>query len=104
MESYCLDLLSSVKHLSEKDKEVVTKEASEGLKWLETNGNADKTQIDDKKSNIEKICSPVIAALYNRQGSSVSKGSVSKGSPSKGSVSKGEKRKEQSGPTIEEAD
>lgn len=93
LESYCLDLLGSVQHLSDKDKEVITKEANEGLKWLEKNGNANKQQIDDKKSSIEKTCSPIIAALYNRQGSG-----------SKINVQKGEKKKEQSGPTIEEAD
>ena len=95
LESYCLDLLGSVKHLSEKDGEIVSKEANEGLKWLESHIQADKKQIDERRGKIEKICGPIIQSLYSQSGTSRS--------DIQSSTNNRERAKEK-GPTIEETD
>lgn len=69
MESYCLDLLANLDLLSESDKEKVSKEANDGLKWLETNPGATKKQIDEKKLKVEKVCSPIMTNIYTRSNS-----------------------------------
>ena len=59
-----MDLLGNVTHLPEKDATKVQKEASDGLKWLENNRMATKKEIEERRSSVEKICTPIIENFF----------------------------------------
>jgi heat shock protein 1/8 len=74
--------------LSSEDKEVVNKKCADVLLWLENNSLADKEEVDHQLQELQKICSPIMAKMY--QGS--------------GPANSGARRPGDQGPTVEEVD
>ncbi|KAL0280256.1 UNVERIFIED_CONTAM: hypothetical protein PYX00_001602 [Menopon gallinae] len=66
LESYCLDLLANLELLTEPERDKVSREANEGLRWLESNPAASKKEVDERKSRVEKVCSPIMTNIYTR--------------------------------------
>jgi len=54
--------------LSEDDKETIEKAVKEGLDWLDSHPDADKTEMSDKQKEVEGICNPIISKVYQAGG------------------------------------
>jgi len=54
--------------ISEEDKKTINDAVTEALKWLDDHDEADKSEYDEKKAELEKVCNPIIAKLYQGQG------------------------------------
>ena len=82
--------------LSASDKETATRECDSCLQWLDSNTLAEKEEYEDKQKQLTAICSPIMAKLYQGQGT---------GAPgSCGQQAGGFGGQKQGGPTIEEVD
>ena len=56
--------------LSEDDKSTIQDGLTEAEDWLNSNGeDADKDAIDEQMKDLQSICDPIIASIYNSQGS-----------------------------------
>jgi heat shock protein 5 len=54
--------------ISEDDKKTINDAVTEALKWLDENAEAEKTEYDEKKAELEKVCNPIITKLYQQHG------------------------------------
>lgn len=67
------DKLADKLEAEEKDKvEAAVKDA---LEWLDDNQNAEKDEYDEKLKEVEAVCNPIIAAVYQRSGGAPGGGS-----------------------------
>merc|ERR1712177_161324 len=95
LESYCFNMKTTLDDdkvkdkISEDDKKAINDKCDEAIKWLDGNQLAEKEEFADKQKEVEAVCNPIIAKLY--QGAGV----PGAGMPGAGSGS---------GPTIEEVD
>ena len=56
--------------LSEDDKSTIQDGLTEAEDWLNSNGeDADKDAIEEQMKELQSICDPIIATVYNSQGS-----------------------------------
>ena len=56
--------------LSEDDKSTIQDGLTEAEDWLNSNGeDADKDAIEEQMKELQAICDPIIATVYNSQGS-----------------------------------
>ncbi|XP_044292597.1 heat shock-related 70 kDa protein 2 [Varanus komodoensis] len=91
LESYAYNIKQTVEDdklkgkISEQDKQRVLEKCQEVISWLDRNQMAEKDEFEHKQKELEKLCNPIIAKLY--QGA----GAAGAGAPG-------------GGPTIEEVD
>merc|ERR1739848_78793 len=74
LENYCYNIKNSLDDEKLKDKipadkkEEATKVIDEGLKWLDANQTAEKEEYEDKQKEIEAVCNPIMASVYQDGG------------------------------------
>merc|ERR1712029_1257259 len=74
LESYVFNMKTSVEDekvadkLSEEDKKTVLDKCNEAVAWIDSNQTAEKDEFDDKKKEVEGVCSPIIQKLYAAAG------------------------------------
>ena len=54
--------------LSEDDKSTIQDAITETEDWLNSNDDAEKDDIDQQLKDLQAICDPIIATVYNQQG------------------------------------
>jgi len=70
LESYVFNMKTSVEDekvadkLSEEDKKAVLDKCNEAVAWIDANQTAEKDEFEDKKKEVEGVCSPIIQKLY----------------------------------------
>ncbi|KAA0705819.1 Heat shock 70 kDa protein [Triplophysa tibetana] len=100
LESYAFNMKKSVEDenlkgkISEDDKKKVLEKCNETITWLENNQLGDKEEYEHHLKELEKVCNPIIAKLY--QGGMPAGGCGAQGQAGSGAGSQG--------PTIEEVD
>nr|ABS53145.1 heat shock protein 70 [Latimeria menadoensis] len=98
LESYAFNMKSSVEdenmraEVSVDDKEKVIDMCNQTISWLDSNQLAEKDEYEHKKKELEQVCKPIIAKLY--QG----------GTPGGSCGAQAGKATYSQGPTIEEVD
>merc|ERR1712106_1249792 len=74
LENYCYSMKNTLDDEKVKDKiseedKAKAKEAVDGaLSWLEGNQMAEKEEFEDKRKEVEGICSPIMQAMYSQGG------------------------------------
>ena len=74
LESYAFYLKSTIVGEDHKDKvsaddiEVVFGKCDEVISWLDSIHLAEKEELDDKRKEMEAVCEPIIAELYQMEG------------------------------------
>jgi len=63
--------------LSDEDKETIEKAVKDGLDWLDSNPEADTEAMKEKQKEVEGICQPIVAKVYQEKGQGGSGGSES---------------------------
>jgi heat shock protein 1/8 len=111
LESYCFNMKSTVEDekvkdkISEDDRKTVLDKCNDLIKWLDTNQLAEKEEFEDKQKDLEKICNPIITAMYASSGGVPPGGpggaGFPGGAPGAGGAAPGAGG---AGPTIEEVD
>ncbi|KAL8502105.1 hypothetical protein ACS0TY_021284 [Phlomoides rotata] len=100
LENYAYSMRTTIKDekigpkLGSSEKEKIEKAVDEAIEWLDRNQLAEVDELEDKLKELENLCSPVIAKMYQGGGGDVPMGDDGKGS----SGSNG------GGPKIEEVD
>uniref|UniRef100_A0AAR2J6U6 Heat shock cognate 71 kDa protein n=2 Tax=Pygocentrus nattereri TaxID=42514 RepID=A0AAR2J6U6_PYGNA len=100
LESYAFNMKNSVEDekmngkISEDDKKKVIERCNQAINWLENNQLADKEEFEHQLKELEKVCNPIIAKLY--QGGMPAGGCGAQARSSSGASAQG--------PTIEEVD
>ncbi|KAI7737606.1 hypothetical protein M8C21_015535 [Ambrosia artemisiifolia] len=103
LENYAYNMRNTVKDekfaakLSADDKGTIEKAVDDGLEWLEKNQLAEVDELEDKLKELEGVCNPIIAKMY--QGAGASGGDVPMGDGGASGGSSGG-----AGPKIEEVD
>ncbi|KAI4878371.1 hypothetical protein NFI96_008154, partial [Prochilodus magdalenae] len=99
LESYAFNMKSSVEDenmkgkISEDDKKKVIERCNQAINWLENNQLADKEEFEHQLKELEKVCNPIIAKLYQGGMPAGGCGAQARSAASGGSAQ---------GPTIEE--
>jgi len=107
LESYVFNMKTSVEDekvadkLSEEDKKAVLDKCNEAVAWIDANQTAEKDEFEDKKKEVEGVCSPIIQKLY--AGAGGAPGGMQGGMPG-GMPDMGASAGAGSGPTVEEVD
>lgn len=71
------DKLSDKLESDEKEKiETATKEA---LEWMDENQSAEKEEYEEKLKEVEAVCNPIVAAVYQRSGGAPDAGAADDG-------------------------
>jgi len=74
LEAFCFSMKSSLEEpglkekVSEEDRKVVTEKVAETLSWLETNTMAEKEEFEHRQKELESVCNPIIAKVYQQSG------------------------------------
>merc|ERR1711939_162125 len=74
LESYCFNMKSTLDDeklkdkISEDEKKSILSKCDEALKWLDGNQLAEKEEFADKQKEVEAVCNPIIAKLYQGAG------------------------------------
>jgi len=53
--------------LSETDKSAINQAVEDTIRWLESNQTAEKDEYDHKREELENVCNPIIAKLYQSE-------------------------------------
>lgn len=76
LESYAYSLKSQINDkdklggkLSDEEKTKIEEAAQDAIKWLESNAQAEASDMKAKKKELEGIVTPIITKLYNKDGS-----------------------------------
>ena len=56
--------------IGEEDKKTIMDAVNESIKWLDEHTEAEKTEYDEKKAELEKVCNPIITKIYQQHGGS----------------------------------
>jgi len=114
LESYCFNMKSTVEDekvkdkISEDDRKTVMEKCNDVIKWLDANQLAEKEEFEDKQKDLEKICNPIITAMYAAGGGAppgaAGAGGFPGGPPGAGAAGPGAGAGAGPGPTIEEVD
>merc|ERR1712055_14148 len=105
LESYCFNMKSTLddeklkEKISEDEKRTMSSKCDEALSWLDSNQLAEKDEFADKQKEVEAVCNPIIAKLY-QGGEGGMPGGVPGGMPGGAGAGSGSG----AGPTIEEVD
>eukprot|EP00823_Brevimastigomonas_motovehiculus_P004692 TRINITY_DN31_c0_g2_i1.p1 TRINITY_DN31_c0_g2~~TRINITY_DN31_c0_g2_i1.p1 ORF type:complete len:671 (-),score=268.92 TRINITY_DN31_c0_g2_i1:490-2502(-) len=54
--------------VSAEDKETIQNALKETLEWMENNKEAGKEELDEKRKELEKVCNPIVAKVYQQAG------------------------------------
>ena len=54
--------------LSEEDKNTIAEALTETQDWINSNDDADKDGLEDQLKDLQRICDPIIAKVYQSQG------------------------------------
>jgi len=54
--------------LEEDDKSTITDALIEAEDWLNSNDDADKESFDEQMKELQRVCDPIIAQIYQDQG------------------------------------
>ncbi|XP_029049334.1 heat shock 70 kDa protein cognate 4-like [Osmia bicornis bicornis] len=112
LESYCFNMKSTMEDekikdkIDPSDKEKVLNKCNEVISWLDRNQLAEKEEFVDKQKELESVCSPIVAKLYQGAGGAPggfpggAPGAGFPGAPGGGATGGGAG----GGPTIEEVD
>eukprot|EP00898_Chlorokybus_atmophyticus_P007232 jgi/Chlat1/750/Chrsp104S08608 len=85
------------------DKEKMEKEVEAAIDWLEHNQLAEKDEFDDKLKELENLCNPIIARMYQAGGAAPDMGGAG-GFPGAGASDDAAAGSGGAGPKIEEVD
>lgn len=105
LESYSYQMKSTVddnsikSKLSEDDRKKILDKVDDTIKWLDANQLASKEEFEHKRKELESVCNPIIANMY-QQADGVPGGFPGSAPPTGASATNGGN----SGPTIEEVD
>ncbi|KAG5222542.1 heat shock protein [Salix suchowensis] len=77
------------------DKKKIEDAIDEAIQWLDTNQLAEADEFDDKMKELESLCNPIIAKMYQGAGGDMGGGMEDDAPPASGSAA---------GPKIEEVD
>ncbi|KAI7731011.1 hypothetical protein M8C21_031252 [Ambrosia artemisiifolia] len=80
------------------DKKKVEDAIEQAINWLDANQLAEVDEFEDKMKELEGICNPIIAKMYQGGGGVPDATTASAGAPPAGGASSG------AGPKIEEVD
>merc|ERR1719198_196113 len=100
LENYCYSMKNTLDDekvkdkISEDDKSKATKAIEDALSWLEGNQQAEKEEFEDKRKEVEGICTPIMTAMYSQGGGGGGTGGMPGAPPGGGA----------GGPNIEEVD
>ena len=111
LESYAFNIKNTIEDeklkdkISPEDKKTIEDKCDEVLKWLDMNQSAEKEEFESQQKELEGVCNPIIAKLYQQGGGDAGMGGMPGGMPggfpgaggAPGAGSSG-------GPTIEEVD
>merc|ERR1712126_645066 len=70
LESYCFNMKSTLEDeklkdkISEDERKSIVSKCDDALSWLDSNQLADKDEFTDKQKEVEAVCNPIIAKLY----------------------------------------
>uniref|UniRef100_A0A6G1SDC4 Glucose-regulated protein n=1 Tax=Aceria tosichella TaxID=561515 RepID=A0A6G1SDC4_9ACAR len=85
LESYAYSLKTQVNDkeklggkLSDEEKTKIEEAAQDAIKWIESNAQADASDMKEKKKELEGIVTPIITKLYNKEGTKPPKDDSSK--------------------------
>lgn len=77
LESYAYSLKTQISDkdklggkLSDDEKSKIEEAAQDAIKWIESNAQADASDMKARKKELEEIVTPIITKLYNKEGSS----------------------------------
>lgn len=107
LENYAYNMRNTIKDdkmkdkLTGDDKETIEKAINDTISWIEQNPTAEKETYDDKLKELEQVCNPIIARLYQAaggEGGMPGMGGMPGGMPGAGAAGAG------AGPKIEEVD
>ena len=62
--------------LESDEKEKIDTAVKEALEWLDDNQNSEKEDYEEKLKEVEAVCNPIIAAVYQRSGGAPGGGST----------------------------
>lgn len=75
LESYAYSLKTQINDkeklggkLSDEEKTKIEEAAQDAIKWIESNAQADASDMKEKKKELEGIVTPIITKLYNKEG------------------------------------
>ena len=74
LESYCFNMKSTIDDeklkdkITEAERKSITSKCDEALSWLDSNQLAEKDEFTDKQKEVEAVCNPIIAKLYQGAG------------------------------------
>merc|ERR1711988_125314 len=74
LENYCYNIKNSLDDEKLKDKidaakkEEATKVVDDAIKWLDSNQTAEKEEYEDKQKEVEGVCNPIMASVYQAGG------------------------------------
>ena len=84
LESYAYSLKTQISDkeklggkLSEEERTKIDEAASDAIKWIESNAQADASDMKAKKKELENVATPIITKLYNQEGAKAPKPSGS---------------------------
>ncbi|CAA7409402.1 unnamed protein product [Spirodela intermedia] len=105
LENYAYNMRNTVRDekmrekMPETEREKIEKEVEETMKWLDSNQLAEVEEFEHKLKELEEVCNPIIARMYQQGGaaSAGGGGAASAGEPSDGGGGG-------AGPKIEEVD
>jgi len=104
LESYSFQMKQSLEDdkvkekISEEDLKTALSKCDEVISWIDANQTAEKDEFDDKKKELESVCSPIITKLYQAGGMPGGP------DPSSGAGFDGASAGATGGPTVEEVD
>merc|ERR1711944_42949 len=74
LESYCFNMKTTIEDekmadkISEDDKKKITDKCDDAIKWLDANQLAEVEEFQEKQKEVEAVCNPIIAKLYQSAG------------------------------------
>jgi heat shock protein 5 len=54
--------------LSEEDKNTISEALTETQDWINSNDDADKDALTEQLKDLQRVCDPIIAKIYQSQG------------------------------------
>jgi len=70
LEAYALQMQSAVEDMqkmSVSDKKSIKEAVDHTISWLDENGTAELEAIQAKRKDLEKLCIPIVTAMYQNQ-------------------------------------
>ena len=110
LESYCFNMKSTMEDekfkdkLPEADKNTILDNFNETIKLLNVCQLAEKEECEEKQTEIENVCNPIITRVYGQAGGMPGGFPGGPGGPAPGADGDDPSAGASSGPTIEEVD